>query len=240
MRCRTVMQSVSFSIRRVNRLRWAAEQARRVPAEDPDLSPEERLSDGWSASPYDPHTLLRVFETLWLKAGFALHAYVFREGSNGNGIIWAVPADAPLVAPDQCPRLEDTWLHPPRPPGAVPLMHAIEGDGSPWSYLSASILSREAEEFGALWHGCVWSDQTILSKPPRQADGQETSDDARTLTSNAPVGHWTWHGAAHVDADVYRSGNDRRGRPAHPSSHRPRADLPGHGHLSCWQLRGHD
>ena len=190
------MQSVSFSIRRVNRLRGAAEQARRVPAEDPDLSPEERLSDGWSASPYDPHTLLRVFETLWLKAGFALHAYVFREGSNGNGIIWAVPADAPLVAPNECPRLEDTWLHPPRPPGAVPLMHAIEGDGSPWSYLSASILSREAEEFGALWHGCVWSDQTILSKPPRQADGQETSDDARTLTSDAPVGHWTWHGAA--------------------------------------------
>ena len=47
-----------------------------------------RISDGWSASPYDPHTLLRVFETLWLKAGFALHAYVFREGSNGNGIIW--------------------------------------------------------------------------------------------------------------------------------------------------------
>ena len=190
------MQSASFSIRRVNRLRWAAEQARRVPAEDPDLSPEERLSDGWSASPYDPHTLLRVFETLWLKAGFALHAYVFREGSNGNGIIWAVPADAPLVAPNECPRLEDTWLHPPRPPGAVPLMHAIEGDGSPWSYLSASILSREAAEFGALWHGCVWSDQTILSKPPRQADGQETSDDARTLTSDAPVGHWTWHGAA--------------------------------------------
>ena len=56
------------------------------------------------------------------------------------------------------------------PPGAVPLMQAIEGDGSPWSYLSASILSREAAEFGAIWHGCVWSDQTILSKPPRQAD----------------------------------------------------------------------
>ena len=190
------MQSVSFSIRRVNRLRWAAEQARRVPTEDPDLSPEERLSDGWSASPYDPHTLLRVFETLWLKAGFALHAYVFRAGSNGNGIIWAVPADAPLVAPNDCPRLEDTWLRPPRPPGAVRLMQAIEGDGSPWSYLSASILCREAAEFGAVWHGCVWSDQTILSKPPRQADGQETSDDARPLTSDAPVGHWTWHGAA--------------------------------------------
>ena len=94
------MQAVSFSIRRVNRLRRAAAKARRVPAaEGPDLSPEESLSDGWSASAYDTNTLMRVFDTLWLKAGFALHAYVFREDSNGNGIIWAVPADAPLVTP---------------------------------------------------------------------------------------------------------------------------------------------
>ena len=105
----------------------------------------------------------------------------------------AVPADAPLVVPGDCPRLDDTWLEPPRPPGAVRLMQAIEGDGSPWSYLSASILCREAAEFGAIWHGCIWSDQTILSKPPRQADGQEASDDAWTLTGDAPVSNWTWH-----------------------------------------------
>ena len=191
------MQSVSFSIRRVNRLRRAAAQARMVPAaEDPDLSPGWNPSDGWFASAYDPSDLMRVFDRLWLKAGFTLHAYEFRAGSNGNGIIWAVPADAPLVAPGECPRLDDTWLQPPQPPGAVRLMQAIEGDGSPWSYLSASILCREAAEFGAIWHGCVWSDQTILSKPPRQAGGQDASDDALKLTGDAPVGNWTWHGAA--------------------------------------------
>ena len=92
------MTSVSCSIRQVTRLRRAAERARRILAEDPDLSPEERLSDGWSTSPYDPHTLRRVGETLWLQAGCALHAYVFRAGS--NGISGAVPADAPLVTPD--------------------------------------------------------------------------------------------------------------------------------------------
>ena len=58
------MTSVSCSIRQVNRLRRAAERARRILAEDPDLSPEERLSDGWSTSPYDPHTLRRVGEAL--------------------------------------------------------------------------------------------------------------------------------------------------------------------------------
>ena len=54
------MTSVSCSIRQVNRLRRAAERARRILAEDPDLSPEERLSDGWSTSPYDPHRYCQV------------------------------------------------------------------------------------------------------------------------------------------------------------------------------------
>ena len=74
-------------------------------------------------------------------------------------------------------------------------MQAMEGDGSPWSYLSASALCREAAEFGAIWHGCVWSDQTILSKPPQQADGQDALHEPRALTSDAPVANWTWHGA---------------------------------------------
>ena len=194
---RKPMKSVSFSIRRVNRLQRAAAaaRARKVPVEDPDLWPVGSPSNGWFASNYDANDLMRVFDTLWLKAGFALHAYEYRAGSNGNGIIWAVPADARLVAPGECPRLEDTWLQPPRPPEAVRLMQAIEGDGSPWSYLSASILRREAAEFGAIWHGCVWSDQTILSKPPRQADSQDASADALKLTGDAPAGNWTWHGA---------------------------------------------
>ena len=136
------MKSVSFSIRRVNRLRRAAERARAVPADDADLPQVGSPSDGWSASALRATELLRVFDVLWLKPGFALHACEFRAGSNGNGIIWAVPADAPLVAPDDCSRVEDAWLQPPRPPKAVPLMQALEGDGSPWSYLSASILSQ--------------------------------------------------------------------------------------------------
>jgi hypothetical protein len=190
------MKSVSFSIRRVNRLRRAAERARTADAQHPDLPTIESRPDGWSASTDKANELLRVFETLWLKTGFALHAYEFRAGSNGNGIIWAVPADAPLVAPDDCPRVEDAWLQPPRPPEAVPLMQAVEGDGSPWSYLSASILSREAAEFGAVWHGCVWSDQAILSKPPRQAEGEDPSYSPMKPNRDAPVGNWTWCGAA--------------------------------------------
>lgn len=187
------MKSVAFSIARVNRLRRAAERARMLPvAERPGGMGRP---DGWFVSAWDANRLLRVFDTLRLKAGFALHAYVLGAGDNGNGVIWAVPTDAPVVAVEECPRL-DEWLAPPRPPAAVPFMQAIEGDGSPWSYLSASILRREAEEFGAEWHGVNWSDHTIISRPPPQADGQDISDEARELTGEPPAGDWQWNGEA--------------------------------------------
>ena len=91
-------------------------------------------------------------------------------------------------------------------------MQAIEGDGSPWSYLSASILRREAAEFGARWPGYVWSDQTILSKPPRQADDPAVSDDEWALTGDAPSA--TGRGAAPVHAGGSRPmpRGDRPGR----------------------------
>ena len=185
------MKSTSFSIAWVNRLRRAAERARTPPDERPGLGLERSLSGRWFTSGCDLNGLVGVFATLRLREGFALHGYEFRSGGNGNGIIWAVPAGTPLLAPDDCPRLEDQLLSPPKPPGAVPLMQVIEGDGSPWSYLSASILRREAAEFGARWHGCSWSDQTILSKPPREALGSYEWE----LTGDAPVGKWTWHTA---------------------------------------------
>ena len=139
------MKSVSFSITRVDRLRRAAEEARDFSGEHRGPSPE-----GWFASAYDAKNLIRVFDTLRLNVGFALRAYAFNDGMGGNGIIWAVPVEASLVAPEECSDLTEVWPHPPEPPGAVPLMQAIEGDGSPWSYLSASILRREAAEFGGL------------------------------------------------------------------------------------------
>ena len=183
------MKSISFSIARVDLLRRAAERARKLPEEHRGLSPE-----GWFASAYDANDLIRVFDTLRLKAGFALHAYAFNEGMDGNGIIWAVPTEPSLVAPEERPDLAVMWLDPPKPPGAVPLMQAIEGDGSPWSYLSASILRREAAEFGASWHGCDWSPQKILSKPPRHAGDPDVPVHEGDRTGLAPASDWKWLG----------------------------------------------
>ena len=92
------MRSTSFLIARVNRLRRAAERARDISDEHSGSPPE-----GWFASSYDANDLVRVFDTLRLKSGFALHAYEFREACDGNGIIWAVPTESSLVAPGGLP-----------------------------------------------------------------------------------------------------------------------------------------
>lgn len=139
------MKSISFSITRVNSLRRAAGRAREI--RDKRSGP---WPDGWFASTYDANDLISVFDTLLLKPGFALRAYEFRQDLGGDGIIWAVPADASKPPPDRDSGLFGGLSHPPKPLGAVPLMLAIEGDRSPWSFLSASILRREAAEFGAV------------------------------------------------------------------------------------------
>ena len=65
-------------------------------------------------------------------------------------------------------------------------MSVVEGDGSPWPYLSASILGREAAEFGAACHGSSWTEESILGKPPWEMARLDTS----------PAEPWEWQGAA--------------------------------------------
>lgn len=72
-------------------------------------------------------------------------------------------------------------------------MVGIEGDGTPWSYLSASIFAREVKELGAMWHGCRWSTQVILGADPWQcgANPQDFRQTERLAMSDRE--HWTWH-----------------------------------------------
>jgi hypothetical protein len=104
--------------------------------------------------------VLAAFPTLWMRGGFVLRAYQFCAGGNANAVVWAVPGNQPLREPDPDKA-------PPRPPDALDdFMEAIEGDGSPRSYLSASIFARECSELGADWHGRGWSDVQIIYEDP--------------------------------------------------------------------------
>jgi len=148
-----------FSMYEITSLRKQAAKARRIP--------EDNIPNDWSISPVDPMKLVSVFPCLKVKDGYYLAAYQYRSGGNGNGFVYAIPCGTSLRPPEECPRREDHFLNPPQP--ECPLdscMEAIEGDGTPLSYLSASILGRELDEFGAMWHGCSWSDSVIIGSDP--------------------------------------------------------------------------
>jgi hypothetical protein len=183
-------KATKFPAEQVSELRQRAQAASEVRARGPQ---------GWSKSEADPMELLSAFPSLHLKEGLVLRAYQFREGGNGNGIVWAMPAKAPFPEPDACPRLRDGFLEPPRPPAALEdVLEAVEGDGSAWSYLSASLFSREAAEFGAMWHGCHWSTHTIIDGVPREdslsGDDKRTAKDAREGPDD-----WAWQESRPAD-----------------------------------------
>ena len=164
-------------------------QLRRRAAKAAELSDD--VPEGWSKSTVDPMAVLAVFKPLRIKEGFILRAYQFHSGGNGNGFVWAMPVDSDFPDPDECPRLEDAFLEPPKPPAALDdVMDAIDGDGSSWSYLCASILARELREFGAMWHGCSWSTHTVLGVNPwNPTRGKKKSDVSHWMT---PLTEWVW------------------------------------------------
>ena len=170
----------TFSLADVQLLRSRARQAATLPNDVPE---------GWSKSTIDPMAVLAVFDSLWIKPGYQLRAFQFRERSNGNGFVWAMPAEADLPEPRECPRVSGVhFLNPHKPPAALDdVMEAVQGDGSPWSYLCASLLARELGEFGAVWHGCDWSLHTILGENPLQYPAN--SGGRYRL---GPPDEWTW------------------------------------------------
>lgn len=176
--------TITFPVEKVQGLlRHRAEKARQV---------REKGPEGWSKSEVSPMKLLFSFPSLRLKKGLVLCAYQFRSWYSGHGIVWAMPENLSFPDPKDCPRLKGRFIGRPRPSGALDdVMEAIEGDGSPWSYLSASIFAREIAEFGAMWHGCSWSTHVILGKDPWSFP--QTSARRRPLP--APSGNlndWRW------------------------------------------------
>ena len=172
------MTTTTFPLTDLQRLRKEAATLAQPPNDGPE---------GWSKSNVDPMKVLAVFKPLRIKDGYIVRAYQFRDGmGNGNGVVWAMPVDADFPEADECPRVEGAFLEPPRPPDALDdFMKAIDGDGSPLSYLCASLLARELAEFGAMWHGCGWSEHKILEENPFKAE----EGDSPTFDPAA----WKWN-----------------------------------------------
>lgn len=175
---------------RTRNLRRALERAAELPREgDPYDYPLEAAA-GWSRSAGDPKTIVDATDILRVKPEYKLVGYQYRAGGNGNGVVWALPASAPVPEPYECETLEDEFANPPRPTEALHAMDVIEGDGSPWSYLAASLLAREFLEFGAMWHGIGWGTHEIICRDPWSKPQRPTS--SLREGPHTPIDQWTW------------------------------------------------
>jgi hypothetical protein len=177
-------QKIVFSAVKIRKLREAVAELTQMPQEGPN---------GWSKSTLDPSKVLELFKPLRLRKGFVLRAYQFKEDGNGSGVVWAMPADAEFPEPKDCPTLGNHLLKAPKPFEALDdVMEAIEGDGTPWSYLAASLLRRELADFGAAWHGATWSLHFVLDEDPWMTDPPKPDEPALDRPTTKAV-EWTWH-----------------------------------------------
>ena len=152
------MTICTFDRRRLMALRRLAEKARQGQVPPPA---------GWSKSAIDPMGVVDAFDALRIRTGFTLRAYQYYCGGNGHAVVWATPAGSDFPEPQECSLREFSVLERPRPPGALDdVMEVVEGDGSAWSYVSASLFWREIREFGAIWHGCDWTSHNVLDRNP--------------------------------------------------------------------------
>lgn len=179
-----------FSMTRTQTLRRALERAAELPQErDPYDYPLESPS-GWSRSSGDPEAIVDATKVLRVKPRYKLVAYQYRAGGNGNGVVWALPANVDPPPPELCETLDDQFANPPRPAEAVHPMDVIEGDASPWSYLAASLLARQFLEYGAMWHGIGWGTHEIICRDPWETPQRPTS--SLREGPHTPAEQWNW------------------------------------------------
>ena len=138
---------------------------------------QESFQEGWNIGIVDLKRLMNSFPLLRMVEGYTIRIYLWRDSVGGYGSVWGMPEEIPFPEPNWCLDNDDgekvpmtlfeDRRNPPKPQGALDcFMEAIRGDGSPLSYLQASIFEREVNELGAFWHGISWGTHRIFYKDP--------------------------------------------------------------------------
>lgn len=153
------------------------------------------LPDGWSKYPIDPLPVEDGLKHLRLKDGIVLRAYQFKSGGNGNGFVYALPVDAEFPDPTESlvtkSVVNGIEFEAPSPSDALScFMLAFDGDRSPRSFFEASVLVRELEELGAMWHGSDWRTHTVIDADPFALCGKTGRRACKEISS--PADEWTW------------------------------------------------
>ncbi|HIK16065.1 MAG TPA: hypothetical protein IGS53_12380 [Leptolyngbyaceae cyanobacterium M33_DOE_097] len=139
----------------------------------------------WFVSTTNPGRALIKLPGLRLKPELRLVAYLYREEKIGVGAIYALPEELSTTAYlEQALTEPATSTRPPQPKNALAdVMESLEGDRSPISFLIASILRREMQEFGALGKLQDWTHHRLTSSLPGKVKWQwQTPQELTDLT----------------------------------------------------------
>lgn len=166
-----------------------------------------RMRGHWFVSTVNPGTALLKLPGLRLKPELRLVSYLYRSDEDSAGIIFAVPELLSTTAClEKAVQQSSSLSQPPKPKGALPhFMDAIEGDRSALSFVVASIVRREFQEFGTLGKRCNWKYHRLLDAVPPQAKCQwRLEHPPKDLAPKAKV---LPDGQAIVEFFSYRSGS---------------------------------
>lgn len=125
----------------------------------------------WFISSMNPGAALLKLPGVQIKPHLRLVTYLYRIGTDGIGVTWAVPESLSTTAQlEQAITSQCDAQHPPKPAGALTdALEALDGDYAPLSFLIASLLRRELREFGNLGKFCNWSHHRLIEAVPAQA-----------------------------------------------------------------------
>jgi hypothetical protein len=156
------------------------------------LSPEEIAAPQsrahWAISTVNPAAALLKLPGLQLKPNWRLVSYVYRDGENGAGAVFAVPTERATTAYLEESLGSSDFKHPPTPAGALAdLMEAFDGDRSAVSFLIASILERELGEFGASGTFRNWTYHRLIDSIPTQIKWQWQTQQPQDLSPKVKV-----------------------------------------------------
>jgi hypothetical protein len=149
---------------------WALGDLFRTGSSAEELISIPNAEGRWFISTVDVSSVFVRLPGLKLKPNHRLVTYLFRDPKGGMGVTWAVPDHRSdtvnLEAALQAASRRD---NPPYPEGALlSIMTAIEGDRSPMSFMVASILQREFQEFGRCGADIDWGHHRFISTVPSQ------------------------------------------------------------------------
>lgn len=165
------------------------------------------VQDQWFISTVNPGACLLKLPGLKLMPDYRLVSYLYRHENSGVGIVWAVPEELSTTA-----QLERALVNSksitqiPRPEGAMAhFMEALEGDRSPVSFVIASIVRRELQEFGATGDRRNWGLHTLIDQVDPQ-HWQWRVDQPQDLSPKVRV---LPDGRAAVEFFTYRAGTPK-------------------------------